>query len=219
MKQTLRRFAILAGIASALCSSAFAEETRSGFLSHYDQLRPGPEGGVKMRYIKPGVDLKRYTKIMLDSVVFFLDEKSYKGIDPQELKELGDTFNAAMVKAIGDLLPIVSDPGPDVIRVKAAVTGLKQNKPGQSVISSLVPIGIGISVLKKGTTGSWSGSGTTAMEFEAVDSLTNTVLVAAMDERSAGYLDRFSKWGSAKEAFEFWAERAKKFIEEAWASK
>jgi hypothetical protein len=71
-----------------------------------------------------------------------------------------------------------------------------------------------VSLVKKGITGSWSGSGATSVEMEALDSLTYDTIGAAVDDRTAGYTERFSKWGSAEEAFKFWAERIVKFIDD-----
>ena len=84
--------AIVIGLAIA-ASTGFAEDIHfSGFFGNpsvYELLKPGPEGGAKLRWIKDGVDPKKYDKFMVDSVIFFLADKSdYKGIDPQEMKEL-----------------------------------------------------------------------------------------------------------------------------------
>ena len=39
-----------------------------------------------------------------------------------------------------------------------------------------------------------------------LDSMTNEVLAAGEDKKVAEYEERFSKWGSAEEAFTFWGE-------------
>lgn len=52
------------------------------------------------------------------------------------------------------------------------------------------------------------------MEAMVLDSMTNGVIGVAVDERTAGFTDRFSKWGSAEEAFQFWAQRLKKFVDD-----
>jgi hypothetical protein len=72
-----------------------------------------------------------------------------------------------------------------------------------------VPMGLAASVVKKGSTGAWVGSGATGMETIFIDSMTNDVLGVGQDEQVAGFTERFSKWGSAKEAFKFWAGRLK----------
>ena len=53
----------------------------------------------------------------------------------------------------------------------------------------------------------------------ALDSMTNVVIAVAQDEKSAGFTERFSKWGSTEEAFKFWGERIKLFLERAHAVK
>jgi len=52
-----------------------------------------------------------------------------------------------------------------------------------------------------------------------LDSMTNQVIAVAKDEKTAGFTERFSKWGSAEEAFAFWAGRVKLFLENAHAGK
>jgi hypothetical protein len=200
---------------------AAPEPQKTGFLGEYaGNLAPGPEGGAKLRWLKPGVDFAKYDKLMLDSVIFFFDDDSeYKGIDANELKELADGFNRELVNTLNPHYPIVAEPGPDVLRVRFAITDLKQSRPGLSGISTVVPIGLGVSILKKGATGSWAGSGSTSAELMALDSQTNDVIGVARDDRSAAFTERFTKWGSAEEAFKFWSERIKLFLDNARGAK
>jgi hypothetical protein len=74
----------------------------------------------------------------------------------------------------------------------------------------VVPVGLGLSIVKKGATDSWAGSGATAAEMMVLDSMTNEVLGSGEDHMSAGFTERFTKWGSVEEAFEFWGERLAK---------
>jgi hypothetical protein len=206
---------VVIGLALVASAGFAAEPKYSGFLGdNYKNLQPGPEDGAKMRWMKPGVMFGKYNKFMVDSVIFFLaDDSEYKGIDPNEVKELADGFNQAIVAAFKDKYPIVAEPGADVARIRIAITGVKESKPVVSGITSILPIGLAVSLVKKGATGSWSGSGTTSAEMEILDSTTSDVIVAAVDEKSAAFGDRFSKWESAKEAFKFWAEHIVAFID------
>src|SRR5208282_2052805 len=109
--------------------------------------------------LKPGVMFGKYNKYMVDSVIFFLaDDSEYKGIDPNELKDISDGFNRAIVAAFKDKFPIVTEPGPDVARIRIAITGIRASKPVVSGISSISPVGMAFSLVKKGVTGSWSGA-------------------------------------------------------------
>jgi len=209
---------VLAGIIvlTVVSATAFAGEPKySGFLGNlYKNLEPGPDDGAKMRWMKAGVMFGKYDKFMVDSVIFFFaDDSAYKGIDPNEMKELADKFNAAIVAAFKDKYPIVAEPGPDVARIRIAITGITGSKPGVSAVSSILPIGLAFSLVKKGATGSYSGSGTTSAELEILDTTTNQPIAAAVDEQSASFTDRFSKWESAEEAFKHWAEHIVAFID------
>jgi len=239
MKRTIKLFlAVLLAIAVASCAAgkqsapaagaqpsgpqaALEEGGAKNFLgSYYELLQPGPKDGVKKRWLKPDVNYLKYKKVMLDSVVFYLAKNSdYQGIDPQVMKDLADKFNKITVDAIQDKYPVVAEPGPDVLRLRVAITNLEQSRPVLSGITTVVPVGLGISILKRGVAGSWSGSGATGMALIAIDSTTNEVLAVAEDYRSAGFTERFSKWGSAEEAFKFWAERLRKFMDSPPAKK
>jgi hypothetical protein len=211
--------ALLVAVFITSCASTGSQAppaaSHKGFLEgYYQYLEPGPEGGARMRWAKPGVDFGRYDKIMLDSVIFYFAEDSEsKGIDAHEMKELADKCNLALVNAFKGAYPVVGQPGPDVIRIRFAITDVKQSRPALSVASTVIPVGIGVSVLKKGATGSWSGSGATRIEVMALDSMSNEVIGVAQDEKAAGFTERFSKWGSTEEAFEFWGERLRAIMD------
>jgi len=187
---------------------------------YYDVLGPGPSEGAQKRWLKPGTNFGKYNKVMLESVVFYLaDDAAYKGIDPQVMKDLADNFNVTVVNALKDKYPIVSQPGPDVMVLRPAITDLEQSRPVLSGITSVVPIGLGVSIIKRSATGAWTGSGTTGLAMIVLDSMTKDVIAVAADEKAAGFTERFSKYGSAEEAFKFWAQRLRTFMDEAHGAK
>ena len=218
-KATCMILSAVIGLAISASTGFAADVHYSGFFGNpsvYDLLKPGPEGGAKLRWMKDGVDPKKYDKFMVDSVIFYLADKSdYKGIDPQEMKELADLFNKDIAAAFKDKYPLVAEPGPNVGRIRIAITNIKQSRPGVSAVTSIIPVGIGVSLVKKGATGGWSGSGETGVEIMALDSMTNDILILAVDDRKAEFEQRFSKWGSAGDAFKFWSELIVNFIDHA----
>ena len=215
-----RALVVLVGF-MLLAGCATAPREKSGFLGEYFQkLEPGPEGGAKMRWINPGVDHLKYKKFMVDYVVFSLaDDSEYKGINGDEMKQLGDAASLAFVNALKERYPVVSEPGPDVARLKLAIIGLKQSRPVLSAVTTVVPVGLAVSVVRRGATGAWTGSGATQVEFMALDSMTNEVLGAAYDEYKAGFTERFSKWGAAEEAFKYWGEKFAKYLDDLYGKK
>ena len=187
----------------------------SGFLGDYSKLQPGPEGGVAERYITPGADLKNYNKIMMDQVRFyFKDDAGDKGIDADEMKELADTFHRDVIDALGSAYPLVAKPGPNVMRLRVAITDMELPNRGINVISTVLPVGLAVSTVKSGVTGKGTGCGEVSMEFQVLDSQTNQVLVQGVDRRSGGKIDSMSKFGTAEDAFKFWAQRLRTGLDE-----
>jgi hypothetical protein len=216
MGLNLLTFTISCASTSSASRGAASGQTHSGFLGDYAQyLRPGSKGVSKMHWLKPGVNFGKYKKLMLESVTFFFaDDSQYKGIDPVEIKELADLFNEEIINALEGMYPIVAEPGPDVVRLRIAITNLEQGRPVVSAVTAVTPAGPGsINVVKKGVTGSWIGSGMTSAEFMAIDSLTDEVIAVARDDRSAKLAEKSGKWGSAEEASRYWAERIKNSLD------
>ena len=187
----------------------------SGFLGDYSKLQEGPEGGVAQRYITPGVDLKQYNNVMMDQVRFyFKDDAEDKGIDADQMKELADSFHKAVIEALGSAYPLVAKPGPNVMRLRVAITDMELPNRGINAISTILPVGLAISTVKSGVTGKGTGCGEVSMEFQILDSQTNQVLVQGVDRRSGGKLDSMSKFGTAEDAFKFWAQRLRTGLDE-----
>lgn len=213
--------AVAVSLMLALSAVSHAAEKGGGFVGPYAaKLQPGPKGGAAERWIKPGTDFSKYNKVMLDSVVFyFAPDSEDKGIDPVVMKELSDSFDKELVNALKDKYPIVTEPGPDVVRIKYALTGIRQSRPVLSAFTSITPPGLAVNVVKKGVTGSWTGSGATGGEVVAIDTETNEVVFVARDKQNASFTKRFSKYGSADEAFKFWAGRLRTFLDQTHGMK
>lgn len=198
-------------ISFATAGSSSAALQNTGFLGdYYKNLKPGPgKDDPKFMWIKPGTDFTKYKKVMVDYVVFALAEDAeYKGIDANVAKQIGDNASLALINAMQDVqFPVVSEPGPDVLRVRTAIINLKPSKPGLSTVTSVIPVGLAFSLLHKGTKGSFTGAGATDAEMMVLDSMTNEVLACGQDHKDAKFDERFSKWGSVKEAFESFGGR------------
>jgi hypothetical protein len=213
-------FKLLSIAVVSLCLTAgcagqkMAVKNYSGFLGDYSKLQAGPEGGVDQRYIKEGVDFKKYNKIMLDQVRFYFNnDAADKGIDADEMKQLADTFHRAVIDALGGAYPLAARPGPDVMRLRVAITDIELPNRALNTITTVVPAGLAISTIKSGITGKGSFVGEISMEFEVLDSKTNQVIAAGVDRRSGGKVDSMSKFGTAEEAFKFWAQRLRIWLD------
>ena len=193
------------------CATQQKKEGPSGFLGDYPQFEKGPEG-IDKRYLKKGVDFKKYDKVMMDEVVFFFsNEADYKGIHPSELHELSEACHKIFVETLKELL--TDTPGPNVVRMRLAITDLEPSSPVAGTMSTVVPVGLAVSLIKKGATGEYAGIGSASMEVEFLDSVSNERIAAGIDMAPGGKLD-VGKLSAAESAFEFWAKRLRTFMEE-----
>ena len=203
-----------------MMGTGWAEEKmrQSGFLSDYSKLEEGKKGRALFSYINEGANWKSYDKIMIDHLVFFMsDDAEYKGIQADELNEIADTWHRAFMEALKEDYEIVHEPGPGVLRIRAAITDLSPTKPGINTITTVLPVGLAVSILKRGVSGSHVGTGDVSTEAEILDSLTNEVLAAAMDFQAGKKyrVDKaMSKWGHVKVAIEHWAKKLHNTLEE-----
>lgn len=195
-----------------------------GFLSSYAGLKPDPDDDHAFIKRAPADVAKKYNKVMVDRIkVFFEDEASYKGIDPTDLKALTDYFHHAIIEALGDAYPVVDKAGPDVIRLRIAVTNVVPNKPLASVVTLAVPFlwladaGTGVA---QGETGSTAFVGKASVEMEALDSVTSKPLAAyiateipskynwvnGIQKGVTDYVHAYTTWSYTKEAMDIWAK-------------
>ncbi len=188
---------------------------QSGFLKNYPEFKSGPKGGADFVYLKEGIDFSVYNKVMMNHVVlYFEDDSEYKGIHPQELADMSNAFHKAITDNLEGAYPLVAEPGPDVMRLRIALTDVVANKPGMGAISTVMHVGLVFSTIKKGITGTHTGVGRASIEVEILDSVTNERIGAAIDMRPGGKIEGFSKWGAVEGAFEFWAKRLRTWLDE-----
>ena len=97
-----------------------------------------------------------------------------------------------------DGYPVVDKPGPDVCRIRAAITDLVPANPFVNIVTTA---GVGLPV----------DMGGASMEAMFLDSMTNELLGAVVDSKKGTPVDinilkGFTTWGYAKGAFRDWAE-------------
>lgn len=105
------------------CASGPTSEQTPGpasyaaFLTYPDRLQPVPGDDGAYRWAAPDANLGRYNKVLLDPIqVQLASDAEYKAIDPAQLKTLVDGFRQALVKALGDAYPVVTQPGSGVLQ-------------------------------------------------------------------------------------------------------
>lgn len=206
---------MLTGLLTSCAAGGMKDVKKTGFLGDYSMLKPGGEDRAALLYIKPDADFKPYDKIMFDRVMVWLSpEAQSRGIDPALLKEMTDHYQKALLDAVKDDYRVVDQPGPGVLRVRAAITDVKPSKPVANTMSTILPIGWVVSGATKVASDENVGTGEAAAEMEFLDSMSGERLAAAVDRRQGGKAAFRGKWTDAKDAFDFWAKRFRERLDE-----
>lgn len=210
----------------------FGDYEPHGFLSDYSKLKPeGDDSGTYAN--KNPQAVAGYNKLMIDRIKIYLKEDTEsKEIDPAELKEMVDYFHKAIVDAVGSEYPVVQEPGPDVLRLRIAVTDIVPNKPSASVVTLAVPflwVGEASTGVAESKPGSTPFVGEATIEFEALDSESSQQIAAYIETKDAmkynwvegvsegvkDYMRAYSTWAYTKEAMDHWAQLLRKRLDEA----
>lgn len=173
-----------------------------------DILVEGKDDQALYRYVNPKADLKQYNKVMIDPVVVMKDGE----LDKDELADYQALANNAHVYLTRELekdYRIVRAPEPGTLRIQTAIIDADSAKPVRNTLSTLMPIGMGISLIKYTATGKQSGVGEITAEMKLTDAGTGELLSAALDRRVGGkeLTKLWSKWHNADDALQYWAKR------------
>jgi hypothetical protein len=202
-------------------SWAGSEVKQSGFLESYPVFEADKDRKGALIYKKPGVALEKYTKIFLDPAeIWIAADSKYKGIKPDELKTLADTFRAALVSALEPAYPVVSNVGPDVLRIRLAITNVKMKKKKKSLLS-FTPIGLAVTGIQAASGANIILSDAT-IEMELLDPQSNERLGVLIDRASdsvgkKGKKKKKTSWGDVEKTLKFYAERFRGSMDEIHA--
>jgi hypothetical protein len=165
--------------------SAIAQDIHSSdFLSDYSQLRESSDARMDKTYlakVAPG-EIAKYSAVMIDQPEIFVAANSkYKGMKPDDMKQLADAFRAAMAESLSTTYMIVDQPG------------LKKHKKG---LLGYTPVGLVAGAAKSAMTSDVTKKidlkGLT-MEMEVLDSSSEEQL-AALLETPSGKKDEPVSW-------------------------
>ena len=112
----------------------------SGFLGDYGKLRPVEGRRGLLLYIDKTVDFAPYSKVMFDPVeVVLVPNPNYNGARPDVLKQMSDSVLQAFIRYLEPDYEVVGGTGPDVLRVRMAITGLQLVRPDPTLFD-LIPL-------------------------------------------------------------------------------
>jgi Protein of unknown function (DUF3313) len=186
---------------------------QSGFLGDYSQLQNNDAYPAYLIYVDPTADWSKYDAILIDSVSLWGKAGELSDADRQTIA--GIMYNA-LHDRLGKNFSIANASGPNVLRLRAAITEAKGSKVTLNVVTSVVP------QLRAISTVGGMGADTAALvgeasgEMEIVDSVTGRRLAAGVDRQTGTKAllrgNKFAKWGDVQSACDYWADRVDQFL-------
>jgi len=206
-------------------------------LAYPDRLAPVGGDSTALRWVDPAIDLRKFNKILIERIRVQLDGQS-SPVDPNDLKALTDYFQGSLARALQPPYTLVDTSGPDVLRVRITIVDLVATKPDMSVVVLLTPYATLPDLMSSAATGRPAGSapylGQTGIAAEFVDGGTNRVVAeyaetrfgrkyvldtnqgtsAAVSKGVTNYLDAYSTWAYAKQAFDAWSQQFRQRLDQ-----
>lgn len=201
-------FSLALAIALLALSSALAHAAGdSGFLDDYSQLRPDPDRPGAMRYEAPGVNLGRYTKILVTPIeLLYAPDSPHKNISPDELKTITDAFYATLVDELEPAYPVVDRPGEDVLAARIAITGVRMENKKRPLLG-YTPIGFAATTLANAA-GLRVTLKSAGLEAELLDSVSGKPVGSVVDRGAgAAQIGGATSWEQLGNTLKFYAQR------------
>ena len=193
---------------------------KSGFLGDYSRLKAGQrgtyfsqgaEGQALLIYKNPDADWRKYKKVQLDPVTIWMSRKNsqLKDVSVEDRQRLAALFWSNMNESLKKDYEMTSQPGPDVMRVQAAITEANASDVAIDMVTSIyLPAKLFLAPTSMAT-GVSTFAGSASAEMRVTDSATGTILVEAVDRRGGtkNIGGSWSSWNDAEEAYRYWAEK------------
>jgi len=133
-------------------SHSDTESQNSGFLSDYSELKPVPGNPAAMIYIAPDAPdtMKTFKSAFIEQAEIFISPDSpYKGIKPDDLKLLADTFSGLVEDEVKGKYAIVEQNGPGVLRFRFAISNVVLATKHSHNPLAYTPVGAAIHLTRK----------------------------------------------------------------------
>jgi Protein of unknown function (DUF3313) len=194
---------------------------KSGFLGDYSLLkegerstfRQGAENQALLVYKNPAADWRKYRKIWLDPVTVWMSQKDsqLKEVSVEDRQRLAALLWSELDQQLRKDYVMTGEPGPDVMRIQAAITEAGSSNAVLDTVTSIIPQTRLLSGMKSVATGVSAFTGSASVEMKITDSATGAILAEAVDRRGGtkSLSGVTNSWNDVEEAYRFWAEKVR----------
>lgn len=172
----------------------------------------------------PAFNPKNYSAVILDPTVIWQKDAlaAQSKVNPAELDALAKHFDEVLKKTMTDIeFPLRDTPAPRTMRVSAAITQVKASNPTMNTVSSVLPVGILITLGRKAAGAADPNVGSCTIEVRFSDAQTGETLGLFADHKDGDKYDsaNFHELGQAQKAIDQWAELLRQGILKNWGAR
>jgi len=208
----------LIAIAALTCACATPAPDEApegvGFLGSYDEFEQVPDRPGAMRWLKEGATLATYDRVLLDPIIVWYTAEN-DGVDPAELQQLADAFKLEFHRALGEAYPLTLEPGPDVMRLRIAITDVRKATGMRKTMRVLSGPGSGTTGYTQQHESALIDIDAMAIEAEVLDSVSGERLAAVVEGKIAPQQEKTTDtWRSINGALREWAQLLRAALDE-----
>lgn len=187
----------------------------SGFLGDYSQLKPDPGREGVLVFIDRSADYRPYTKVMFDPVQMLVAPSAEApGLAPEEQARMSAELLSSFKQALAPAYQVVMQPGPDVLRIRTAITGIQAVKPPAGA-SDYLPV-VALFNLGREAAGAASRVPEMAAETEILDPGGKRVAAATATRKGEAALPQGAQltWNELQAITDYWAKGLRQRLDE-----
>ena len=131
-------------------ASTIADDHGSGFLGDYSKLKQVEDPWLEYLYTTDNLhdEINAAQAIIIDQPeIFIAADSKYKGMSPDEMKILADTFRSVMQDAFVEKYQLAASPGANTLQMRSAITNVHLKKKGRSILG-YTPVGLVVGTAK-----------------------------------------------------------------------
>lgn len=187
------------GFLIALAGCAGTEPVRySGVASSpYLAQNPSDDSGQVPYSYTPAVDWTRYDKMIVDPVVIYRGpDQQFDDMSEEDKASLADYMTSQFTETLRSRFMLVSDPGPNTIRVRLTLTGAETSTPVLSTFTRFDMAGALYNGVQAASGGEGAMTGSVSYAVEIFDAANSRLLRAFVTKQYPGAYNLGATMGS-----------------------
>jgi len=171
-------------------------------------LQEGKDDQPLLIYETSSANWSGYSKVIIMPVKFAKPEGA-SASDLEDLQALTDRMHAALLHELGQVLEVVTEPGPGALRVETTLYDAQQKQAAGNLISGVLPVGFVVNGIVAAARGKSLFVGELSEEMKITDATSGKLIAEAVDRRVGRKYQsaEFTTWGEAYDAIDYWAKR------------